>query len=293
MPMSTPLVMFSKMLQEFPIGEAARRIKALGFDGVDLTVRPKGHVEPATVGKDLPAAVGAIHAQGLEVPMASTAITRATDPHAEATVEAAARQGIRWLKLGYWNAPKGKLRESIEQAKHHLDGLERLAETYKVTFGIHNHSGPGYVNCQPAVVGELLRNRDPGRVAAYFDPGHAAVEGGNGGWRQNLELLGPQIRLVAVKDFGWKSEPGKLKATWEAQQVPLRDGLVAWPEVFAGLRQLNFAGPISLHSEYKGAHSWRDLTTPELIEQTAADLAFVKELLEAQTRPSGLSRPSR
>ncbi len=101
-----PLVMFSKMLQEFSVAEAAQRIKALGFDGVDLTVRPKGHVEPATVGKDLPAAIGAIHAQGLDVPMASTAITRATDPHAEATVEAAARQGIRLLKLGYWNAAK-------------------------------------------------------------------------------------------------------------------------------------------------------------------------------------------
>jgi sugar phosphate isomerase/epimerase len=284
------LVMFSKMLQEFSVGEAAQRIKALGFDGVDLTVRPKGHVEPATVGKDLPAAIGAIHAQGLEVPMASTAITRATDPHAEATVEAAARQGIRLLKLGYWNAPKGKLRESIDQARHNLDGLERLAESYQVTFGIHNHSGPGYVNCQPAVVASLLRDRDPSRIAAYFDPGHAAVEGGNGGWRQSLELLGPQIRLVAVKDFGWKSEPGKVKAVWEAQQVPLRDGLVAWPEAFEGLRQLKFDGPVSLHSEYKGAHSWRDLTTPELIEQTAADLAFVKALLATPAKSSSPGR---
>lgn len=274
-----PLVMFSKMLQEFSIAEAAQRIKALGFDGVDLTVRPKGHVEPATVGKDLPAAIGAIHAQGLDVPMASTAITRATDPHAEATVEAAARQGIRLLKLGYWNAAKGKLHEAIEQAKRNLDGLERLAESYQVTFGIHNHSGPGYVNCQPAVVASLLRDRDPSRIAAYFDPGHAAVEGGSGGWRQSLELLAPQIRLVAVKDFGWKSGPGKVKAVWQAQQVPLRDGLVAWPEVFESLEEAKFAGPISLHSEYKGAHSWRDLTTPELIEQTAADLAFVKSLL--------------
>lgn len=274
-----PLVMFSKMLQEFSISEAARRIKALGFEGVDLTVRPGGHVLPERAGQDLPGAVSAIRDQGLSVPMISTAITRATDPHAEATMAAAAHDGIRLLKLGYWNATKGKLPESIDRARRELDGLQKLAETYAVTLGIHNHSGPGYVNCQPAVVWTLLHGRDPNRVASYFDPGHAAVEGGSGGWRQDLELLGPHIRMVAVKDFGWKTEPGTPKVVWETQQVPLRDGLVAWPDVFAFLKQMRFDGPISLHSEYKGKHSWRDLSTAQLIEQTGADLAFVKSLM--------------
>jgi sugar phosphate isomerase/epimerase len=274
-----PLVMFTKMLQEFPIAEAASRIKGLGFEGVDLTVRPGGHVLPDRVAKDLPMAVAGVHAQGLSVPMASTAITRAGDPHAETIVAECARQGILLLKLGYWNVPKGKLREAIDNARRELDGLERLAETHGVTFGIHNHSGPNYVNCQPSTIGLLLRDRDPKRIAAYFDPGHAAVEGGNGGWRQNLELLAPQIRLVAVKDFGWQSTPGKPKAVWQSRQVPLKDGLVAWPEVFDALAWMKFDGPISLHSEYKGPHSWRDLSTAELIDQTAADLAFVKSLI--------------
>ncbi len=277
--MALTFVMFTKMLQEFSIAEAARRIKALGFDGVDLTVRPGGHVLPEKVEKDLPVAVAAIHAEGLTIPMMSTAITRATDPHVEAILDAAARQDIRRIKLGYWNAQKGKLREAIDNARTALDGLERLAESRQVTLGIHNHSGPGYVNCQPAIIATLLRDRNPKYVASYFDPGHAAVEGGSGGWRQNLELLGPQIRLVAVKDFAWKSVPGNPKKVWQAEQVPLVDGLVAWSEVFAALDGLHYDGPVSLHSEYKGAHSWRDLTTPELIEQTAADLAFVKRLV--------------
>jgi sugar phosphate isomerase/epimerase len=271
-------VMFSKMLQEFPVAEAAGRIKALGFEGVDLTVRPKGHVEPEGVGRSLPEAIKAIRGRGLSVPMITTAITRA-DRQAEEVAAAAVHEDIRLLKLGYWNAPDGKLVESIEMARRELDGLARLAETYRVTFGVHNHSGPGFVSCQPAVVWTLLKDRDPKHVAAYFDPGHAAVEGGSGGWRQSMELLRDKIRIVAVKDFGWKPVPSEPKVRWRAEQVPLRDGLVDWKEVFDRLREWGYDGPVSLHSEYKGSHSWRDLSTPELIEQTAADLAFVRSLV--------------
>lgn len=276
------LVMFTKHLQEFPIPEASKRVKAIGFDGLDLTVRPGGHVEPGRVGVELPMAVAAARAEGLTVPMISTAITGANTPHAEATLAAAAHDDIRKIKLGYWNIPKGAmLPKAIDQARRELDGLEKLAETYHVTLGIHNHSGPGYVNCLPAIIWTLVRDRDPGKIAAYFDPGHATIEGGNGGWVQGLELLGPHLRIVAIKDFAWISGPGKPKAVWHDKQVPLRDGIVPWPAFFERLSRTSFDGPISLHSEYQGKHSWRDLTTNELIEQTAADLAFVKAMLAA------------
>jgi sugar phosphate isomerase/epimerase len=276
------LVMFSKMLQEFPVAQAARRIRELGFEGVDLTVRPGGHVEPERVGMALNEAVRAIKDAGLSVPLITTAITSAAEPHAEATAAAAIHEGIRFLKLGYWDAPRGKVAASIDEARRKLDGLERLAAQYHVTFGVHNHSGPGLVNCQPAVLWTLLKDRDPKQVAVYFDPSHAAIEGGDGGWRQSLELLGPSLRLLAVKDAGWKSAPGRPKATWKVQFMPLKDGLVPWPEVVSYLQSSGFDGPISFHSEYKGSHSWRDLTTPELIEQTAEDVAFFKSLISEE-----------
>ncbi len=276
------LIMFTKHLQEFSIAETAHRVKALGFDGLDLTVRPGGHVVPERVGSDLAKAVADAHGEGLTIPLISTAITSAATPHAEAVLAAAAHDDIRKIKLGYWNIPKGgDLRQAIDQARRDLDGLEKLAETYHVTLGIHNHSGAPYVNCQPAILWTLLRDRDPNRVAAYFDPGHATVEGGNGGWRQGFELLAPQVRLVAIKDFAWKSEPGKPKAVWQSVYVPLREGIVPWPEFFERLSKTSFDGPISLHSEYQGKGSWRDLNTRELIEQTATDLVFIKAMLAA------------
>ncbi|MDZ7723632.1 MAG: hypothetical protein U5R06_12725 [candidate division KSB1 bacterium] len=50
----------------------ARTIAEIGFDGVDLTVRPGGHVLPENVTQDLPRAVKAIEKTGLKVPMMTT-----------------------------------------------------------------------------------------------------------------------------------------------------------------------------------------------------------------------------
>ena len=42
-------MMFIKHLQTLPLAEAGRAIKDLGFEGVDLTVRPNGSVTPERV----------------------------------------------------------------------------------------------------------------------------------------------------------------------------------------------------------------------------------------------------
>src|SRR5947208_1964149 len=59
-------VMFSKMLAPYSVPEAGRAIRDLGFEGVDLTVRPGGHVLPEAVTEGLPAAVEALRRQGMD-----------------------------------------------------------------------------------------------------------------------------------------------------------------------------------------------------------------------------------
>src|SRR5512134_11841 len=67
-----PICLFSKHLPMLDGRNLGRTVKGLGFDGVDLTVRPKGHVDPARVAQDLPAFVEAIRAEGAVVPMITT-----------------------------------------------------------------------------------------------------------------------------------------------------------------------------------------------------------------------------
>ena len=39
-------VLFTDNLQSFPVAQLCAEAKKLGFDGLDLTLRPGGHVEP-------------------------------------------------------------------------------------------------------------------------------------------------------------------------------------------------------------------------------------------------------
>lgn len=277
------LVMFSKHLGELSVPEAGKRVKALGFQGLDLTVRPGGHVLPEKVKKDLPAAVRQLADLGLTIPMITTGILDASEPHAEAIMATAAEQGIRDLKLGYWMYTGfGKLGEQVEQARRALEGLEKAARKHDVRVSVHTHSG-NYLSAEAGNVHLLLQGRDPHHVGAYLDPGHMTLEGFAGGWKQGFDLLQNWISMVAVKSLGLfpQRDAEKRETVWKDHIVPLREGIVRWREVFGCLQQLGWNGTVSLHSEYQGAHSWKDLTLEEVIAQTRDDLDYLLPIIRA------------
>jgi sugar phosphate isomerase/epimerase len=126
----------------------------------------------------------------------------------------------------------------------------------------------------------VLRGFRPGEVGAYIDPMHMTIEGRRAGWEMGLDLLAPWLALVGVKDFRWspagRDAHGQRRWVWE--YCPLADGMAPLPEFFADLRRLGYDGTVSLHSEYKGETSFRRLATAELLEQSAADLRYLKRL---------------
>ncbi len=264
------LLLFAKKFQSLPLDEFADLVADIGFDGVDLTVRPGGYIRPEEVEDRLPEAVDTIRSRGLSVPMITTAITNAEEPYAEEIFRVAAECGVRYIKLGYW-AYKGFgfLKRQVIEARGKLKGVEKLCRKYGVTAALHSHSGM-FLTAEPAVVWALLKGFSPDFIGAYIDPGHMAVEGGLAGWLMGMDILSNRIRMVAVKDYGWFREGGK----WKAKVVPLGEGLVPWREVFDILKRIGFDGPFSLHSEYRG------LSLRELIEQTRRDICFIKNIME-------------
>jgi sugar phosphate isomerase/epimerase len=270
-------MMFSKHLQGLPLAEAARNMRDLGFEGMDLTVRPGGFVDPARVKTELHTAVHTVADQGLSVPLITTSITSIDDPFAESTFIAAAEEKISEIKLGYvHNGPFGTLAEMVDKMNGWLDGLERLAVRTGVRANLHIHSGT-HTTALPALIWYWLKDRNPAAIGAYVDPAHMAVEGGDCGWKMGLDLLAGRISLVAAKDFKWVKANAAApdNAVYIPEIAPLGEGITPWRHVFACLRVLKFDGWISVHSEYE------HMPAAQLLRQTRLDLDFLHRALEA------------
>lgn len=280
------MMMFAKSLQSRPLDEAARRIKAIGLDHIDLTVRPGGFVEPERVDEDLPRAAEQLRQAGVSIGMLTTAITTLAEPYAEATLRAAAALGVRHYKLGYLRYPHvGTLRQLRREALECLREIAALNRELGLIAGYHNHSG-SYLGASLHDVAWLLDRLPREAIGAYLDPAHAAIEGGGQAGLMGLDLLGDRVVMLAVKDFYWAdAEAGgaHVGRRHAARFCPLDQGQTAWPRFLEVLDRFDFAGPVSLHSEYRGAASFKELSVDELLEQTRCDAATLERWLACYT----------
>ena len=92
------VAIFSKHLQFLAGEELPRAAAEIGFDGIDITVRKGGHVEPSRVKQDLPLLVNIIRKQGLEVPMVTTDIIDVQSSNARDVLSALSNLGIRYYR---------------------------------------------------------------------------------------------------------------------------------------------------------------------------------------------------
>ena len=274
-------VLFTDNLADLSIAEAVRAAREAGFDGLDLTLRPGGHVRPEDAERGLAEAKRVADEAGLTIPMISTALTDSDSPHAEAIFASAAHYGVRRIKLGYWPyEPFGTLAKQFDEARARVGRLVQLGRKYHVLPCVHCHSGR-LLAAGGFGTYLILREFPPEEVGAYVDPMHMTIEGGVSGWEMGLDLLAPWVALVGVKNFRWlpgdRDKHGQRRYRWE--YTPLADGQAPLPEFMALLRRLEYDGIVSLHSEYKGESSYRKLTTPQLLMQSAADLVYLKEIV--------------
>jgi sugar phosphate isomerase/epimerase len=274
-------VLFTDNLADLTIEQTCRRVKAAGFDGLDLTLRPGGHVLPQDAEMGLSRATQIAEREGISISMASTAISDTSSPHAETIFASCAHYGIRKIKLGYWRyQPFGKLVQQLKAAELKLKRLAALGRKYGVLPCVHVHSGDVLANGGP-VLYLILKDFDPAEVGAYVDPMHMTVEGGSSGWEMGLDLLAPWVALLGMKNFRWvengRDDFGQLR--FRPQYTPLADGQAPLPQFMARLKQLNYDGLVSLHSEYKGQSSFRKLDTTELLTQSEVDLKYLKSIV--------------
>src|SRR5580698_8818269 len=128
---SPTICLFSKHLPKLHYSELGGVLKDLGFAGCDLTVRPGGHVEPSLAAADLYRAVEAIRAEGVEVPMITTAFVSAADPTLHGVLALTGRMKVPYFKLGYWPyRPADRIETRVAEVRRDVAALVDRGRAY-------------------------------------------------------------------------------------------------------------------------------------------------------------------
>ena len=224
---------------------------------------------PERAADDLPRAIEAIKARGVQVPMITTELTSASAPVARPLLQAAAKSGVRFFKTGYWRySSSPDVRAQVAETGKALEGLTALARECGIELGFHNHQA--YIGAALWDIAPFMDRLDTRWAGYYFDPRHAVAEGGGGGLEAATHLVAPRLKMVAVKDCLWVKSP----KGWVIENCPLGEGLVDW--TFVGRRSATRNSPVrslstSASTRFRPARGTR--STPRLDLHRAAVLA--------------------
>lgn len=267
--MSVPIQfsVFTKPWPTLPLSELGKKIADLGFDGIELPVRPGFQVEPENVAA-LPQAARTLAGFGLKI----YSIAGPTD---KATVAACAETGVA---IGY--TPTIRIMARIPDGTNYLDAeaqlraeyeaLLPLLEKYHVQIGIQNHCGR-YV---PHALGlrRLVEGFDPARIGIVWDAAHNALQGEPPGFA--LDIVWSHLCMVNLKNAFWRQTNGPEAewAEWTWYWTSGRYGLASWPQVVEELKRRDYSGVVCLTAEYQDKS--------QLDRLIREDIEFAKQLFK-------------
>lgn len=239
------ILVFSKHLQFLNYKDMAEAAKEIGFDGVDLTVRTKGHVVPEKVAEDLPKATEAIKSFGFKADMITTKIKDINDPFSIKVLETANNLGYEYCRMGWLKYPKeGDVKQVVNGFKNKINEIAQVTEKLGIKGTYQNHAGH-YMGSAIWDLAQVLEGINPKYLGCQYDITHATAEGGKN-WQIGLRLIKNHINSLVVKDFKWKKIGGK----WKTAYTPLGEGMVDFDTYLTLLKKYNLNVPISLHYEY-------------------------------------------
>lgn len=268
--------LFSKHLQFLDYNDMSEAAAELGFDGLDLTVRPKGHVLPERVTDDLPKVVAAMKKYGLNPGMMTTNVWESKNVEHKTVLETASKLGFTHYRTGWLKYPEDRtIEESQALYGQQAAELEVLNKDLGLIGCYQNHAG-NHVGAPIWDLPPILSATNNEYIGCQYDIRHAVVEAGSS-WELGLRQIRPFIKSIVIKDFKW----GKVDGKWKPVNTPLGEGMVDFNRYFLLLKKYQINVPVSLHLEYDlgGAeHGASKITIDrkQVFNAMKKDLAFLR-----------------
>jgi sugar phosphate isomerase/epimerase len=241
--------------------ELGELVSGMGFDGVELPVRPGYPVEPETVER-LPSAAVKLREFGLTI----ASIAGPTD---QRTIAACGEAGVPVIRICVSIGQEGYL-AAIDRLQGEFDALVPALDEHGVAIGIQNHCG----DCVTSALGirHLIGRYDPKHFVAVWDAAHCALAGEPPALA--ADIVSSHLGMVNLKNAYWRrTTPDDAPvAKWQEYWCAGHEGIASWAEVARVLKARQWSGVVCLTAEY----SDHDAVNRLIVR----DLTFARSLLE-------------
>ena len=269
-----PIAIFEKVFEALTYDELADAIAQIGADGVEATVRPKGHIEPAVAKEELPKMVEALARRGKRIVIAATGVRRVDEPYTESLLRLARSLGITHYRMGhYYLDLKKPLKPQVADYAAQAKELAALNKEIGIQGLYQNHSGPRFLGALAWDAAYMLDGIDPDGLGLALDLRHLRTDTGLS-WKTAVCVLKPHIRSIYVKDAIWTGPRCD-----QLKNAPLDTGFVT-DEIFEFVRKGLKPMPLSIHMEYLGYRVFEKHEIPQAIEAHQNDIKALRRWLQ-------------
>ncbi|WFR65649.1 sugar phosphate isomerase/epimerase [Paenibacillus amylolyticus] len=183
----------------------------------------------------------------------------------EQAFQAAAGLGASMMRVGVPGYDRQtRYPELYRKAVDYLSEVQDLAKQYNIKAIVETHHQT--IAPTASLAYRLVQSLDPQHVGVLYDPGNMVHEGYEN-HRMGLELLGPYLAHVHVKNAGWFAPEDKdsqkanvteqssgvaLNTVWKCHWTPLTEGMVDWVQMVRDLRTVGYDGYYGIE-DFSGA----------------------------------------
>ncbi|MCI3920128.1 sugar phosphate isomerase/epimerase [Paenibacillus sp. TRM 82003] len=168
----------------------------------------------------------------------------------ELAMKHAAALGAKAIRVGVPGYDRtANYNDLFAKAVTYLELVQELSKTYGVKGLVETHHVT--ITASAGLAHRLVGRFDPKHIGVLYDPGNLVHEGFEN-YRMGLELLGPHLAHVHVKNAGWF--PGESPTEpWTCRWTAMDRGIVPWKQVLADLKAVGYDGWFGVE-DFSGTH---------------------------------------
>lgn len=277
---------FTVEAKEYGAEEILDKLKQYGYDGVEWRVKEleepsgdgfgEGAIDLNFLEKNAVKFKKLCEKKGVEIIALATYLKPDQKAEIEMVLRAARLMGCKQIRIG---TPlyKGDIPypQLFEKTVRDIEALIPAALENGVKINLEIHFGKLIPSCSAAY--RLVSNFDPSLVGVIHDAGNMIKEGYEN-WQMGLELLGPYLAHVHIKNYSWTIKENLEDGTyvWQSKPESLKKGQVNFRELLKALKSVG----------YDGYLSFEDFSPNETTEEKLKeDIIYLKKIYKEISNP--------